>query len=574
MSVRFKILGVAVVLLLVFAVTTMLSTSGIYRVNREIGGIVAYHIPLSSKLSELDVLTFEYELNLHRLLQDRSHLEQTELRQKVVRDRIASIFPESDALLQRAMTDEANDVSDRVLIAEINGSFQHLSVRGPEFLALGDRVLSEIRQSQMDQARRDIDGFAAYYQVFGPDLAAVRKKLMRLSEVSLEETGEQSTSIIRLNGVLFVVAALVCLGIFGLFSFELYRAFHRLIDGTKKVESGELTIQLPVTSHDELGQLTEAFNRMAAELRTKEQIRDTFGKFVDPRVVATLLSGQAANAPLAERRPVTIFFSDIKQFTSISELLTADTIVRLLNAYFTSMTRIVQTRKGIVDKYIGDAVMAFWTTPFCAAEAHAAEACLAALAQQEALIEFRTHLADLTGLRRNTPDFQVRIGLATGDAVVGTIGSETVRSFTVIGDTVNLASRLESANKVYHTSILASEETIRDARGAVESREVDQVVVAGKTEPIRVFEVLSHSGALSPGLEAVRTQYKHALASYRAAKWDEAEAGFRKCLELSPNDGPSRSFLDRLPGMRVKPPRPDWAGAWDLTAGQPWQPLA
>lgn len=571
MSVRFKILGIAVVLLAVFAATTMLSTSGMYGVKGELGGIVAYHIPLSAKLSELDVLTFEYELNLHRLMQAPGSLPAMEARQKVIHDRIAAIFPESDVLLQRAMLDEANDVSDRLLLAEISGALAGMAKRGPEFLKLGDRILEEIRRGRTADARRDLEGFSAWYEVFGPDLAALRKKNSHLSEVSLQETEDQSTSIIRLNGILFVVAALVGLGVFGFFTYELYRAFECLIEGARKVESGELTVQLPVTSHDELGQLTEAFNRMAAELRSKEQIRDTFGKFVDPRIVATLLSGQAGGSTLAERRPVTIFFSDIKRFTAISELLTADTIVRLLNAYFTAMTRIVQERKGIVDKYIGDAVMAFWTTPFCAEEAHAAEACLAALAQQEALVEFRSHLSELTGLRRNTPDFRIRIGLATGDAVVGTIGSDTVRSFTVIGDTVNLASRLESANKIYGTAILASEDTIRKAQRAVEAREVDLVVVAGKTEPIRVFEVLSAGGKPDVAGGEARAAFKLGLTYYRTCAWDEAEKSFRQCLELCPEDGPSRAFLARLPALRNNPPGPTWSGAWDLTAGRPWQ---
>ena len=571
MSVRFKILGVAVVLLAVFAVTTMLSTSGMYGVKGELGGIVAYHIPLSAKLSELDVLTFEYELNLHRLLQAPASLATTEQRQRVIHDRIAGIFPESDALLRRAMVDEANDVSDRLLLAEISGALEGMAKRGPEFLALGEKVLDEIRRGRGADARRDLEGFSAWYEVFGPDLAALRKKITHLSEMSLAETEDQSNGIIRLNGILFVVAALVGLGVFGLFGYELFRAFHLLIEGARKVAGGELTVQLPVTSHDELGQLTEAFNRMAAELRTKEQIRDTFGKFVDPRIVATLLSGQAGGSSLAERRPVTIFFSDIKQFTAISELLTADTIVRLLNAYFTAMTRIVQERKGIVDKYIGDAVMAFWTTPFCPAEAHAAEACLAALAQQEALVEFRSHLSELTGLRRNTPDFRIRIGLATGDAVVGTIGSDTVRSFTVIGDTVNLASRLESANKIYGTSILASEETIRAAQRAVEARELDLIVVAGKTEPVRVFEVLSAGGKLDSTDGEARAAFQNGLAYYRTCSWDEAERSFRQCVELCPADGPSHAFLARLPALRSNPPGATWTGAWDVTTSMPWQ---
>ena len=174
-----------------------------------------------------------------------------------------------------------------------------------------------------------------------------------------------------------------------------------------------------------------------------------------------------------------MFFSDIKAFTELSEQLTADVIVRLLNAYFTAVTRIIRERNGIVDKYIGDAVMAFWTPPFAPGESHAEEACLAALAQQAALTDFRRELSNVTGLRRDVPDFRVRMGLATGEVVVGTIGSDTTKSYTVIGDIVNGASRLEVVNKVYGTSILVSGDTMRLAQNAVEARELDLLLVAG-----------------------------------------------------------------------------------------------
>jgi class 3 adenylate cyclase len=206
----------------------------------------------------------------------------------------------------------------------------------------------------------------------------------------------------------------------------------RLIQGTRQVQDGHGYEMLPVTSNDEIGKLTVAFNHMVEDLRAKDRIKETFGKFVDPRIVANLLD-PAGGKDLAERQVATVFFSDIKGFSGLGELLTATTLVKLLNTYFSEMTAAIHARNGIIDKFVGDGLMAFWTAPFSRGESHATDACLAALAQQRAIRELREHLSDVLGLRRDLPEFSVRMGLATGDLVVGTIGSTEARSFTVIG---------------------------------------------------------------------------------------------------------------------------------------------
>src|SRR4029077_16248815 len=142
----------------------------------------------------------------------------------------------------------------------------------------------------------------------------------------------------------------------------------------------------------------------------------------------------------------------------------------LLNSYFGVVATVIHNHQGVIDKYIGDAVMAFWIPPFSAGDDHASDACLAALAQQEAIAALRAQLPEITGMRRNPPNLVIRMGIATGEAVVGTIGSDAARSYTVIGDTVNLASRLESINKLYGTSFIISEETYRMAQQVVEAQ--------------------------------------------------------------------------------------------------------
>jgi adenylate cyclase len=320
-----------------------------------------------------------------------------------------------------------------------------------------------------------------------------------------------------------------------------------------------------IHSRDEVGELALSFNRMVEELRTRERIKETFGKSVDPRIVTKLIGN---GADQAERRNLTVFFSDIKSFTGISEQLTASAVVNLLNSYFGVVAAVIHEHRGVIDKYIGDAVMAFWTPPFSAGDDHASDACLAALAQQEATIALRTRLPEITGMRRNPPKLMIRMGIATGEAVVGTIGSEAARSYTVIGDTVNLASRLESINKLYGTSIILSDETYRLAQQAIEARELDMITVAGKTEPARIYEVMGRAGELKPEQITLRDQFACGLAAYRQQDWDAAQTHFESCLDTIVEDGPTHLFLERVALLRGTPPSADWNGIWHLSENE------
>ncbi len=567
MPLRLKILALACVLLLAFAVTTAFSTYLIREVMEELESIADYHVTLTALVSEVDVITFEYELGIRRLLESFGDADRTRAvtrRQEEIAARLPAVFEQAKALLAKAVEDTRNDPSDRVRLARIDGGLQPLSRQVGPFISLGTAVRTALEGGRVEEARRLARDFRAFEEAFGRDLAGVRETISHLTKDSTHEAAQHERRVLWLNGVLFAAAAVIGLGSVALLAQRFTRAFRRLLAGTRSAEAGELAVEVPVTSRDEIGQLTAAFNRMIAELRSKERIKETFGQFLDPRLVTKVLGAQAQHSQPAERRVVTIFFSDIKGFSSLSEQLTADVMVRLLNGYFTAVTKIIRAQNGIVDKFIGDAVMAFWAPPFSPGDQHATDACLAALAQQAALEDFRRELSNLTGLRRNLPDFRVRMGVSTGEVVVGTLGSETIRSYTVIGDTVNLASRLEAANKAYGTGIMVTEDTLRLAQHAVEARELDLLVVAGKTEPVRVFELLAPAGQLAPHAAELRSVFEDGLGAYRAAKWDLADRKFREGLALDPHDGPSRTFLDRVAVLQARPPAGDWNGIWTL----------
>jgi adenylate cyclase len=213
---------------------------------------------------------------------------------------------------------------------------------------------------------------------------------------------------------------------------------------------------------------------------------------------------------------------------------------------------------------VGDSIVAFWGPPFVDAEEHAMLACRAAHAQLLALDSLHRELPDITGLRRDAPAIDLCIGICTGEVVVGNIGSENTRSYTVIGDTVNLAARLERANRVYGTQILISESTAQAIGSELEMREIDTISVKGKTETTRVFEVMSIAGQVSEESAHLRGRYEEARRMYLAQEWDLAESAFRECLKIRPNDGPSRVLAERIQFLRRNPPGKDWNGIWQL----------
>ena len=253
----------------------------------------------------------------------------------------------------------------------------------------------------------------------------------------------------------------------------LVKPVRRLLAGTAAVENGAFDTVVPVTSRDEIGRLTHSFNTMVGELRVKQQIRETFGKYVDPRIVEGLIDRPELTDQKGARREMTILFCDMQGFTSFSEGMTPIGLVNVLNRYLTVISDPVRRNDGIIDKYIGDAVMAFWGEPFTAAEDQARLACAAALEQLAALPEFESELPDLIGVRRGLPRSTSGSASRPAKSWSAISGPEQTRSYTVIGDTVNFASRLEGAGKTYGTRVLVSEATQRLAAGAVEMREIE-----------------------------------------------------------------------------------------------------
>jgi adenylate cyclase len=571
-TLRRKIVALTLSLLLLFGMTAAASLLLQNRISEHFSAVVDDYLPLDAAVATIDVFTDRYELDLRRLAADLreagANAEAIAQQGEAARRREAGVltttFQKTEAQLDQIVQDPRASVERRLAMADIRGRFGYMKHALPNFLEVGRRMSEALGAGRDEEAAHIAGEFEPYRDLFGQDLTAVRDQLAALTVGAASDAYRLNRGLIILESVMLGLASLIGLGLSLIVSNRMMVGLQRLIEGTRRIQDGDGYEVLPVTSNDEIGKLTIAFNRMVEDLRAKDRIKETFGKFVDPRIVANLID-PAGGKDLAERQVATVFFSDIKGFSSLGERLTATTLVKLLNTYFSEMTALIHARNGIIDKFVGDGLMAFWTAPFSRGDSHASDACLAALTQQDAVAKLREQLSEVLGLRRDLPDFSVRMGLATGDLVVGTIGSPDARSFTVIGDTVNLASRLEGANNAYGTSILVDEGTFHLAQNDVEGREVDFLNVLGKVEPVRVYEIMAPAGGLSPAQQELRGFFAEGLAAYRARDWDRSEQQFAQCLAVAPNEGPAAVFHRRIEFLRNQTLPADWSGVWQLT---------
>ncbi|MFO1070850.1 MAG: adenylate/guanylate cyclase domain-containing protein [Geminicoccaceae bacterium] len=277
----------------------------------------------------------------------------------------------------------------------------------------------------------------------------------------------------------------------------------------------------------------------------------SFRKYVPAELVRTLLAQGVPAKPDLDARELTVLFTDLAGFTALTEKLGED-VVPLLSRYLELATLAVVEHRGTVDKFIGDAVMAFWGAPL-PHPAHALDACRAALAIRDRLAMARAAFGDAAS------GLEVRIGINTGSMLVGNIGSDERLSYTAIGDAVNVASRLESLNKLYGTRIIVGEATRHACGPGIVVRELDAVAVYGRRQPTVIYELLGMADAsAAPAWVAL---YAAGLGSLRARRWDEAIRDFAAVLEAAPDDGPARLMLERATAWRLAPPPADWQGA-------------
>jgi adenylate cyclase len=293
------------------------------------------------------------------------------------------------------------------------------------------------------------------------------------------------------------------------------------------------------------------------EERSRKWITSIFGKYVSPVVIENLIKNPDKINLGGEKRNITLFFSDIRQFTSISERLKAEELVHLLNEYLTEMTSIIIKDQGLVDKYMGDAIMAFWGAPLDL-ENHAEIACSSSLEMIDKLKELQKKWKE-----EGIPSFNIGIGLNSGDAIVGNMGSFKRFDYTAIGDNVNLASRLEGLNKIYGTNIIISDNTYKIVKDKFEIRKLDAVRVKGKKKHILIYELLSRKDGSNKKQKDLINNFENGLEFYFKKQWKKAIKYFNEVIKIT-NDKASLLFIKRCEEFQKNPPQTDWDGVWEM----------
>jgi class 3 adenylate cyclase len=571
-SIKQKIIGIAAGLIVLAVITSALSMVLAGRVGHLLDELTGRYIPAYGHLARVNIRSLERSLVMRRMM--GAQMMQTTPDEAAYAAQLKH-FQELDAAVDQeaaearrlinAIIDDKNTPSDNAALGRLDDRIETtMNDLRRRLNEASGRVLAQIDAHHFPEAGRSMTEVDELRDEFNTRIDGIRADMLRQVEAGAATVVGEQRQAIAISAVVTVIASVLGFMFAMLVGSGITRPVLRLLEGTQHVEAGRLDHAVSITSRDEIGQLSAAFNRMIERLRQNQRIRETFGRYIDPRIADGLLDQPALALADGQRRIMTVMFCDMKGFTALSEGVTPQGLVKIMNLYLSTMSAPIHAHHGIIDKYVGDAIMAYWGPPFIEEAEQADAACLAAVDMVGRIASLRKELPELLGVRAIASDCDIRIGIATGEALVGSIGSEFMMSYTVMGGTVNLASRLEGANKVYGSRCLISEATVAACTESVEVREIDRVIVVGQTQAQTVFEIMGAKGALSPEQERLRELYAEGLAAYRARDWDAALAAFAAALEVVPSDGPSLALISRIEGLEHNPPPADWDGSWRL----------
>ena len=566
-SIGTKIYSIALGLVLLMIIVSSASVYMVSRVRTELELQSTIFLPLSNHIADIESQVLEGEVLIERLrtaLEDeRVHLISKDVH-KTIRDAGIGVhdqFKGAWSILDAINMDDLTKAT-AVSTTKVSAALKSVEQQYRDYEADVNR-LSEAHDAGNFASMPLLD------QMLTQSEARIYEQLDALRREMGDHVVEAVDQVVRLDDILDVlmavltaIAALLGLIFAAMVTSRIVTPMKSLVEGLKRVGAGDLETTLAVTTRDETATLAIGFNEMVEGLRAKERITDTFGKYVDSRVVDALISNPAMTKPGGDRRYMTVLFADMRGFTSLSERLSPDALVTLLNVYLEDMSVPIQETDGVIDKFIGDAIMAYWGPPFVDATHQAQNACTAALRQLNLIAAFQKKVPEILGVRIDGDPIDIHSGIASGPALVGTVGSAHHRNYTIMGDTVNLAARIEGACKIYGVRLLVDEATRKDTKGIL-FREIDALRVKGRSEPVKVFEAMVFDPAPEPKQRLARC-FDTGLSAYRRGSIDEAVSAFQKCLEIEPQDGPSKVFLNRLDHLKNSPPPSDWDGVFDM----------
>ena len=570
-SIKNKIVSIAVGLIILMMITSILSMILGSQVSHLLDELTNRYVPAYGHLARANIRSLERGLALRRMVIAKMQEPPDEAayaeRLKAFEALGPAVESEADAARELILViiADVSTPSDNAGLARLENRIENAThdLRG-RMNRETPTLLTHLDKHEFAQARLVLAEIDSLRDEFVTKIDAVRSDMLKQVYASAATVMRDQHRAIIISGIVTALAAAIGLAFAIAVSGGITRPVLMLLQRARDVEAGHLEEGVAVTGRDEVAQLARAFNRMVEQLRQNVRIRETFGRYIDPQVVKGLID-QSSIATEGQRRTMTVMFCDMKGFTAMSEGMTPRGLVQVMNRYFSTMSQPIRANRGIIDKYIGDAIMAYWGPPFVEAAEEGRLACHAALEMRERVAPLRDEVPELLGVKQLRIDCDVRIGIATGDVLVGSIGSELMMSYTVMGDAVNLASRLESANNIYGTRILASESVFASLGSEFESREIDRLLVAGQSRPLSAFEIMGRKGELTSEQVRLQTLYAEGLAAYRARRWSDARKAFNEALRAVSNDGPSLTLLGRLERVESDPPAESWDGSWSIS---------
>ncbi len=550
LNIAHKIFGIAAVVLAFMIGVALYSTSLTEDISEELDIVATKQLPLSETIGLINVDILEHGMLLQELFNLPENAPEAVNRIHELNDEINASFARANALFDAVEHSEFNSpavVELHRALQTVEREYRDLERHGEELLVLHAKGHNQQFYDLLvafDEEQRHVD----------EEIADIRRRVERLADEAVIRADEDEKFLLVLSIILTTLAVSMGVTFAAITTQLLVKNVRNLVSAAEAVENGDLDVEVPVMTKDEVGKLTASFNEMVSGLRMKERIKDTFGKYMDPRLVSRLLDNPELTQLGGERHEMTVMFIDLQGYTSISEKLRPSDLINMLNMFLGHMTDAISNKHGVVNDFLGDAVMAYWGPPFTGSDEHAQLACEAALDASKRFEQFCAEVVQELGEKADGLDLGMRIGISTGEMVAGNIGSSATRKYSVIGDPVNLGARLEGANKNYGTRIILSERTRELAGNDVDVRELDVVRVKGKEAPTRIFELLS--------TPVDTASFTKGLSAYRSQDWQGAKDAFQLCLNSNNSDPVPQVFLDRIDVLISNPPDENWDGVW------------
>lgn len=469
-----KVYSICVVMLCILLLVATGNYMKMTTVNQEVQDVARFIAPIAKTIRQTRLLALEQELLVERILRLKSAdpVQDVDVPLSSAFSHFQTHWQQLihlDTEVRRQLSDAAKLADIAISQSEIRSDIVAFARLSPELGQLTQdhfrlqnyykTIINEF-QSEKEQGSlntllmRQLDNQEA---VFNERISRLQTWLNDFTQQSVTEIQRQDQSLLWFNAILTTIALLTGLTVAWITSMKVTVPLRRLIDGGEMIRQEHYSSRLDIKSQDEIGELTHSFNQLMQQVEDKEKLRASFQDYIDPRIIE-LLAENPAGVP-GKCHSATVLFSDLAKFSVLSETLSPEALVAVINEHYNLSGKAIFSVGGIVDKYIGDAVVAYWCTPFVDATCHTRLACRAALNLLEKMQQLRHALPDLVGVRKGLPPIDIRIGIATGDVVTGNIGTEKKRSFSILGEPLTLAETLEQANKRYGTHILVSEAT-------------------------------------------------------------------------------------------------------------------